>query len=319
MNKEAFGTVLAVMAAVISGFAIPVNKVFVVGIDPLVFTAVRALIIGLVFLLLAGLHNKYAKRKYSFVKWKQGRVQWKCMIAIGIIGGGLAFLMFFTGLKLTTVGRAAFLHKTLPIYACAFAAVFLKERVPRKQWYALLAMLAGTFLIYFANIPLTIWWTNPGLGDLLVIGATVLWAAENTIARKVMREGESNFIVSFSRMFIGAILLFAVMVLMGRLDVLLALSGQQVFNLFISTAFLFGYVLFWYWSLRYISLSKAATLLLLAPVISMVAGIWWFGELFPLMQMLGSMLILAGAWAVIRIKSTSRHGPRKARELVSGV
>ncbi len=77
------------------------------------------------------------------------------MVGIGVIGGGLAFLMFFTGLPLTTAGRAAFLHKTLPVFAGIFAAYFLKERMPRKHWYALVVMLAGAFLIYFARIPLS--------------------------------------------------------------------------------------------------------------------------------------------------------------------
>jgi len=228
-----------------------------------------------------------------------------------VIGGGLAFLMFFTGLSTTTGGRAAFLHKTLPVFAGIFAAVFLKERIPRKHWYALVVMLIGAFLIYFASIPPSAWWSNPGLGDLLVIGATILWAAENTIARKVMKDGESNFVVSFSRMFIGAVMLFAVIVLLGKADVLLALTGQQVANMFISTGMLFGYVFFWYWSIRHIDLSRATAILLLAPVVSLAVGIWWFAEPFPFMQMVGSVLILIGAWFVINMKG-SRKGSQRA-------
>jgi len=299
MNKQNFGTILALMTAVISGIAIPLNKVFVVGIDATVFTAARALIIGLVFLLIAGFQSGF-----DFSRFK--KAGWKHLIFIGVVGGGLAFLMYFSGLQLTTTGRAAFLHKTLPVFAGIFAAAFLKERIPRRHWYALLMMLIGAFMIYFSRIPLSAMWSNPGLGDALVIGATVLWAAENTVARKVMKEGESNLIVSFSRMFIGSLLLFGIIGLTGKIDVLLSLNGVQVANLFISTAMLFVYVFFWYWSIKHVEISKATALLLLAPVISLAMGVWWFNEPFPIAQMIGSILILFGAWWVIQINSKKR-------------
>ncbi len=48
-NKEVIGTILVFITAIISGFSIFANKIFVASIDPLVFTALRALFIGLIF------------------------------------------------------------------------------------------------------------------------------------------------------------------------------------------------------------------------------------------------------------------------------
>jgi len=301
MRKETSGTILALLTAVISGFAIPVNKLFVVSLDPTVFTAVRAIIIGVMFLILASFQSKFDYKKFK-------QVPWKYLLAIAVIGGSFAFLLFFTGLQFTTAGRGAFLHKTLPLYATLFAFIFLKEKVSRKQLYAMLAMLVGTALIYFASIPPAQLWSNPSLGDLLIIGATILWGLENTIARAAMLKKESNLVVSFARMFIGGVILFGVVLLMGKLDILFSLSLQQVSNLLISTAILFGYVLCWYWSVRLINVSKASTLLLLAPVISLVLGTWIFGEPVLGVQLLGSALILAGAYFVVGIKSRMATG-----------
>ncbi len=301
MRKETSGTILAILTAVISGFAIPVNKLFVVDLDPTVFTAVRSLIIGVVFLFLASYQSRFDFRKFK-------RVPWKYLLAIAVIGGAFAFLLFFTGLQMTTAGRGAFLHKTLPLYATLFAFIFLKEKVSRKQLYAMLAMLLGTVLIYFASIPPAQLWSNPTLGDLLIIGATVLWGLENTIARKAMLKNESNLVVSFARMFIGSLILFGAVLLMGRLDALLALSFQQVSNLCVSVAILFAYVLCWYWSIRLISLSKASTLLLLAPVISLVLGAVMFSEPVLAVQLLGSAIILIGAYFVAGIKNRMPTG-----------
>jgi len=294
MKKETVGTILALSTAFISGLAIPANKLFVVDLDPTVFTAVRALVIGIVFFIFASFQSKSKKFK---------KVPWGYLLAIAIIGGSFAFLMFFSGLKLTTVGRAAFYHKTLPFYITIFAFLFLKEKISQKQVLALIAMLIGCTLIYSTEISPSKLWLDSSLGDLLVVGATVLWAIENTIAKKAMIKGESNFVVSFARMFIGGIILLAIVMLQDKMGLLLSLTTQQILNITVSIAILFGYVLGWYWSIKLINVSKASTLLLLAPVISLILGIIIFNEPVPNLQLLGSALILIGAYVVINVKS----------------
>ncbi len=299
MKKETAGTILALLTAFISGLAIPANKLFVVDLDPTVFTAIRALVIGIVFFIFASLQSKRKKFK---------KVPWGYLLAIAIIGGSFAFLMFFTGLKLTTTGRAAFFHKTLPFYITIFAFLFLKEKINQRQALALVVMLIGCTFIYYSKISPSGFWSDPSLGDLLVVGATVLWAVESTIARKIMTKGESNFVVSFARMFIGGIILFAIVILQDKIGLLLALTTQQIINLTVSIAILFGYVLGWYWSIKLINVSKASTLLLLAPVISLILGVIIFNEPVPNLQLLGSALILIGAYFIVKIKSKFTTG-----------
>ena len=145
MQKETKGTILALIAAVVSGVSIPLNKLFVVNLDPSVFTAVRAIIIGLVFLVIALYQSKSKHTRFK-------KVPWKYLIAIAIVGGSFAFLLYFTGLKLTTASRAAFLQKTLPLYTAIFAYIFLKEKITKKMSYAIAAMLIGTVMVYFAQV-----------------------------------------------------------------------------------------------------------------------------------------------------------------------
>jgi len=301
MKKEYLGTLFAIITACFSGINIPINKIFVVGLDPTVFTAVRTLFIGIIFFILSSFQNKFNYKKFK-------KVSWKYLLAIGLIGGSFAFLMFFTGLKLTTAGRGAFLHKTLPLYIAIFAFLFLKEKISRKQVYALAIMFIGTILLYSAQITPSDFWLNPSFGDVLVIGATILWAIENVIGRKAMIKGESNLVVSFARMFFGAIILFAVVILQDKLGLLSVLTTQQIINLSISIGLLFGYVFFWYWSIKLINVSKASTLLLLSPLISLILGIIIFSEPIPPLQLFGSVLILVGAYVVVKIKSEFTTG-----------
>jgi len=295
-NKESIGTALAFIAAIISGFAIFANKIFIISIDPLVFTALRALIIGFMFLVLSLFNNKWSFKGFR-------KVSWKYLFAIGIIGGGAAFFLFFSGLKLTTSGSAAFLQKTLPLYVTIFAFIFLKEKITRKQLLALLAMSTGTIVLSFGGIAPSNLWTNPSFGDFLVICATILWGIENVISRKAMISGESNFVVSFARMFFGSLFLFGILLISNNLSSLFTLTQIQWLYILISTTILFGYVLSYYWSIKYINVSKASTILLISPIITMLLGSTFLSEPTTVIHILGSLIILIGAYFISNIKS----------------
>ncbi len=294
VSNEIKGTLLVFLTAFISGFAIVVNKFFVVRIDPVLFTAIRALFIGLAFFIISMIQNKFKLKRFK-------RVSWSYLLAIGIIGGGIAFLLFFTGLKMTMAGRAAFLHKTLPLYSTALAFLFLKEKITKKLLLAMLIMLLGIYLMESDKIGYDI-----KFGDFLVIGATVLWAVENTIAKKAMLQKETNWVVTFSRMFFGSLVLFSILFLMGKGELLTTLTSQHILYITISTLILTGYVLTWYWGLKYINLSKATTILLISPIISLVLGYYWLNESVLLLQLAGSALILIGAYLITQVKSERR-------------
>ncbi len=301
MKSEFIGTLLAIFTSVISGFAIIANKIFIVNLDPTIFTSIRALFIGIIFFIISSFQCKFDYKKFKKVKWSY-------LIGIGFIGGALAFLLFFSGLKFTTGGRAAFIHKTLPVYITIFAVLFLKEKMTIKQIFALIIMLSGLFILTSSPITPTSLWSNPSLGDLLIIVATILWAVENIIARHAMIKGESNFVVTFARMFIGFVFLFLSIPLLGKMDLLFNLTLEQTTNIMISTVILLGYVLFWYWSIKYINVSKASTILLLSPVISLILGVLILNEPVPIDQLMGSTLILIGAYFVVKIKSEFSTG-----------
>jgi drug/metabolite transporter (DMT)-like permease len=294
VSNEMKGTVLVILTALISGFSIVVNKFFIVSINPVAFTAVRALFIGVIFFFISLYKSKFRKRDFK-------RVPWRHLLAIGVIGGGIAFLLFFTGLKNTTSGRAAFLHKTLPLFSTFLAFVFLKEKITKKLFGAMVLMLLGIFVIESGNIGYQM-----KAGDLLILTATSLWAIENTIAKNVMLHNETNWVVTFSRMFFGSLVLFSIMFMLGKTHHLLSLTYEQLVYIGISTLFLAGYVLTWYWGLRFINLSKASTILLLSPVISLTLGHYWLGESVLFFQTIGSLFILIGAYLVIQIKSERR-------------
>lgn len=300
MKKETKGALLAILTAIISGVSIPANKLFIVNLDPTVFTAIRAIIIGTIFFFIASYDARFNYKNFRHVPWKY-------LVAIGAIGGAFAFLLYFTGLQLTQASTAAFLHDgTLPLYTAIIAFVFLREKITPKMACVMLLMFAGVIALYFSQVPPSQLWPNPQLGDLLITAAVILWAVEYVIARKAMLLGETNFVVSFARMFFGSLILFGFVILFGKLGLILTLSVQKWTNIMISTALLFAYVFFWYWSIKNINVSKATMLFLLAPVISLIVSILIFNEQPQALQLVGAAVILVGAYLLIGVKSESR-------------
>ena len=293
-KRELFGVLLAILTAIVSGVSIVANRLFIIKIDPFVFTTIRSFFIGLVFLVISFFACNFKIKKFR-------KVSWWTLVLIGIIGGSAPFLLFFIGLKETTAGRAAFLQKTLPLYATLLAFFFLKEKITKAHVLAMLSMIVGVYLIESANIPLGI-----RIGDLLVLGAALLWAVESTISKKAMLDNESNWVITFSRMFFGSLILFSIIAIMGKADMLFSLNKQQIIYIIISTLLLLFYVLFLYWGLRFINLSKASIILLIAPLISLILGHIWLRERIFELQLLGSTLVLIGAFLILRTKSEKR-------------
>jgi len=289
MNKENIGTLFAIITALVSGLAFVANKFFLVSLDPTLFTSLRTFFVGIGFFLISFFKNKLSFKNFN-------KVSWKILLSIGFVAG-FGFLSFFNGLKLTTAGRAAFLHKLLPLFITVLAFTFLKEKIKRIQVYAMLVMISGVYFISSSAITFDI-----VIGDFLVIIATILFAVENIISKYAMIKKESNFVVSFCRMFFASVVLFSIVSLTGKINQLLLITYEQILYIGISVSILFLYVFFWYYSIRLIKVSKASTLLLLSPPISLFLSYLFLEEIIHPLQILGSVLILIGAFIVSKIK-----------------
>ncbi|MDP1710479.1 MAG: EamA family transporter, partial [candidate division WWE3 bacterium] len=93
--NEKKGLLLVLGTAVISGFSIFINKFGVKEFDPYLFTWVKNTFVALMILGIAlGSGEINALRKIS-------PRQLLLLLAIGLLGGAVPFLLFFKGLSLT--------------------------------------------------------------------------------------------------------------------------------------------------------------------------------------------------------------------------
>ncbi|MFH2105581.1 MAG: DMT family transporter [Parcubacteria group bacterium] len=257
------GIKLAFITAIISGLAVFFNKFAVTGnIDPYQFTTLKNVLVAIVLCSVVLLPMTW--RKLREIK----RADWYKLLAIGVIGGSLPFLLFFKGLSMTSAAMGGFIHKTLFIWVSIMAIAFLKEKISKVQWLALGVMLVGIGLVVGIKA-FTFGWA-----EIMILAATLLWSIENVIAKKVLRAVDPK-IVAWARMFFGSVILLIYLSFTSGFAGISTLNGGQWLWIGLSVLLLSGYVLAWYHALAYEKASVVASVLVLAfPITTVLDAIY---------------------------------------------
>jgi drug/metabolite transporter (DMT)-like permease len=258
------GVKFALITALISGFSIVLNKQFVQSGEPMVFSAVKNLVVaGFLFSIM-----NY--REFFRISKEQ---LWKLLI-IGLVGGCIPFLLFFKGLSMTSAATAGFIHKTLFVWASIFAFLFLKEKVSKKLILSYAVIILGLLVLFRPSLD----------GGLMILLATVFWGLEQVISKNVLKD-LSPRTVGFARMFFGSLMMIAFLTLTGNLS----FSGINVQGLFVGAGMLTLYVFTWYTAIKHSKVSEATMILALGQVFTFI-----FQGFQSLNQFAGTLLIIGG-------------------------
>lgn len=285
LGKGALGaaTVLALTTALISGTNTFFAKVGIKAMnDPIAFTTLKNVIVAA---LLVGLIIALKKHKEIV---GLSRKTWLKLFAIGIVGGCLPFAMFFIGLSKTNAVNAAFIHKTLFIWVALLAIPLLKEKVTSIQWGGILAIFGANLIIGgFKGF-------SYDVGELLIVGATLLWAAENIIAKVTLKD-VSVLTVASARMVIGSVGLAAIVALSGGFSgAFTAISAAAWGWTLLTSVLLLGYVLTWYSALKLAPATYVATLLVPATLVTNILSAIFVTHSFNAQLFGGTVLFVIG-------------------------
>lgn len=275
-------TILALVTAAISGTNNFLSKIAVTAVkDPIVFTALKNVIVA-VFLL--GLILMLGR-------WREimalTRAQLIRLLAIGIVGGSVPFALFFIGLTQTSALNAGLIHKTLFVWVAVLAIPLLKERFSRMQWLGVAALFAANFVVGgFKGFQFN-------AGELMVLGATLLWAVENIVAKKALKD-ISSVTVAGARMMIGSLLLFSLVIWQGNISMAANLTFAQWGWTLLTSVLLLGYVLCWYTALKYAPATYVAALLVPATLVTNALTAIFITHTFNGIQLTQMALLLLG-------------------------
>src|SRR6478672_2677809 len=155
------GILWALATALISGVSVYINKFGVAQVqDAFIFTTLKNSLVAFGFLAVLG----FTASAHELRAFTPG--QWAIWVGLGLIGGGIPFLLFFQGLAVASAPSAALIHKTLFIWVALLAVPLLDERLGWWQLGGLAILSVGQLLL---QTPSTWGW---GAGELLILSAT---------------------------------------------------------------------------------------------------------------------------------------------------
>ncbi len=277
----AIGVSFALGTALISGVAVFLNSQAVRQFpDATLFTTLKN---GVAAVVLLG-----AAAAVGGLPRGLGSRRWLGLLALGMIGGSIPFVLFFNGLAGASAPAAAVIHKTLFIWVALLAVVFLRERIGPWVLGALGVLLAAQLMI---QPPAGVAW---GGGESLIALATGFWAIETVFARRLLASVPS-LTAGAARMGFGLIILIGYLAFSGRLGLITALGAAQWAWVLGTGLLLAGYVATWYAALKRAPATVVAAVLTLGAPITALLQAATSGTIPAPLPLTGQLVILAAA------------------------
>lgn len=255
------GIGFALLAAGVSGIAVFVNGLAVRRFDDAtVYTAAKNLVAGA---LLAGALLAMTRVSRSGADLRDvARRAWPTLTVIAVVGGAIPFVLFFEGLSRATSTNAAFIHKTLVVWVAIGATIVLRERVTAIHAAAIGLLIVG-HLVLTGGIGAATF----GSAELLVLAATLLWAIEVLLLKRVLGAVPAP-VAATARMAGGSLCLVLWVALTGQLAELVSLDASQWLWVLLTGSTLAAFVTTWYTALSLAPAVDVTALLVLGAVVT---------------------------------------------------
>ena len=301
------GLWLALAAAIVSGVAVFVNAYGVRAVpDATVYTTAKNLVAATV---LIGLFVANRPARPTPVRLTPGRLAG--LAAVAVVGGSVPFVLFFEGLARASSTQSAFIQKTLVVWVALLAVPLLGERLGPLHVAAIGTLVAGQAVLVGGVDRLRF-----GTGEWLVAAATLLWAVEVVLARRLLRDVPAD-VLAVARMGGGVVLLLGWVAVSGRWSALAGLTASGWAWAGLTGVILAGYVALWFAALAAAPAVDVTAVLVLAAVITGGLNIAVKGVATNALTGVGLATVLVGT--ALAIVAARRRAPvRAARVRVPG-
>lgn len=306
-RRRMSGIALAGATALVSGVSVFVNSYGVrAGAAPDVYTTAKNLVAvaALMVVAFAGMvlrARHVSAGAASFVTpapearavlSTRGWLQWLGLAYVGIVGGGLAFVLFFNGLAQSQPSAAAFWRDTLVLWVAVLAVVFLRERLRWWNVLAIVLLVAGEVIVSGGVGQLS---ANRGEAD--VLASSVLWGLEVVVARRLLRD-RAPATLGLVRMGVGALTLLFYLAATGSIGQLGSLNADQ-WHWALWTGLLLGaYVATWMSALARARALDVTSVLAASALLTWLLQLAW-GTQTVSADAAGLVLVAAGALIIV--------------------
>jgi len=270
---------LTVLAGFLWGTSFPAIKVGLRYMDAYTFAFLRFLVASLIMLSVLLLTKNF---NFKFNK--------KRLILFLGVTNGLAYLLQYIGMVFTTASKSSLFINLSAVWVALLSPMVLKERLGGRKVGGVMVSLLGVFLMT-TNLDFSSLSQGAVLGDLLVIGAGVIWAFFMVYNKPLVKES-SNIVQSMTWL-----LLFTLLPLLPTAS----FSAGNFFSLPLDawlaifyTAILCWVIPYYLWlkGLKHISAVTSGVVLLTEVIVAVAIATLALGEVLTVASGVGALFIM---------------------------
>jgi drug/metabolite transporter (DMT)-like permease len=294
-SRQLLGVAFALLgAAFFATKGIFIKLALAVGIDTLTTLTWRMIVSVPIFLVVGVLsYRRSQAATASGAAPVLGRATLLKVMGVGILGYYVSSFLDFTALGYISVQLDRLILLTYPFFVLLFGAVFFKRRVTPPMLTALVVSYLGIALIFLNDFALE--GDSVVLGSLLVLGAAIIYAAYQTLAKPLIDRLGAQLFTSIAMSAAGVAVVAHFLVLHPIGD--LAIDGYGLMLMLavgiVATA-LPAYCISA--GIGLIGPERTAIIGNVSPVVTVGLAIGVLGEAFTIWHAAGTALVLFGVW-----------------------
>ena len=285
---------IAISAALWGLIAIFVQGLRSYGFSPIQIVTIRAISAGILLLIYVLIKD------HTLLKIKAKDI--KYFLATGLLSIVFFNWAYFTAIQEISLSLAVVLLYTSPAFVAIISRFVFKEQLSSKKVIALMIMLIGSSLVVglLPSLDIAISW----YGLLIGLGSGLGYALYSIFGKLASYKYSSTTITTYTFLFASAALipfsgLWEVKEVFCQSEVMLLSIGLGLFPSALA------YILYTV-GLTKVETSRAAIMANIEPVVAMIVGIFYFGDMLTAWQLLGGIMVLSATILVQeqKVKST---------------
>lgn len=229
------------------------------------------------------------------------------IFTVAILGAAIAPAMYFLGLQNTSASDAALLASGEIIFSIIFALlIFKNERLQPIGYMSIILVIIG-IIVVTTNLQFdkSSSLSKVDYGDILIIGATILWAVDNNISKVITQHVDIIKLIQLKSL-IGGSMLFAFATLI--LNVPLVVNQSQIPYIILLGVVGFALSLYFFlYSLKMLGTIRTIIIFSTSSVFGLIFAFIFLNEPISVYQIIAVIAMLAGIYIVNRKNGNSEN------------
>ena len=206
----------------------------------------------------------------------------KTLLIFRGLAGVTSMGLFFMSVHYLPIGSAVSLRYLSPIFATVLAVFFLREKVKSVQWLFFLMAFVGVLMIkgFDPNIN--------SFGFLLILVSALFSGVVYVLINKIGQRDHPVVIVNY--------FMWISVLVGGVLSIFKWTTPQGIEWPLLLSLGIFGYFgqLFMTKAFQSQATNKIVSLKYVEVIFTMVAGVFWFSDDYPILSLVGTLLVVTG-------------------------